>query len=275
MAVIVDGPLLNVPRQDSRNPLSELMSATGVLISRLLVRSARNPMTVVHAVLLPVAFLLTLKVVFGDSITTVTGENSLYRSVPLVALLATMSGSTTGMVGLAAERRDGFLARLWSLPIHRSAGLLARLGAEAVRLLLTTLVLLIAGMILGFRFHAGLGNAVLWVMIPVVFGLAFASLVTTAALIWPRGIMVEAVQPVISLGVTFCSGFVPVDKYPDWVQPLVRNQPMSPASDAMRMLALGGPVGSPLTATVVWCTAMFAVCLVPIVLGYRRASTSR
>lgn len=40
-------------------------------------------------------------------------------------------------------------------------------------------------MILGFRFHAGLGNAVLWVMIPVVFGLAFASLVTTAALLWP------------------------------------------------------------------------------------------
>lgn len=28
------------------------------------------------------------------------------------ALLAPMSGSTTGMVGLAAERRDGFLARL-------------------------------------------------------------------------------------------------------------------------------------------------------------------
>lgn len=119
-------------------------------------------------------------------------------------------------------------------------------------------------MILGFRFHAGLGNAVLWVMIPVVFGLAFASLVTTAALLWPRGIMVEAVQPVISL-VTFCSGFVPVDKYPDWVQPLVRNQPMSPASDAMRMLALGGPVGSPDDRHGGVVTLTSGVCLVPII----------
>lgn len=270
MAVLVEGP-----RRHSRNSASEMLSQTGVLISRLMVRSVRNPMTVVHAVLLPVAFLLTLKVVFGDSITAVTGENSLYRSVPLVALLATMSGSTTSMVGLASERRDGFLARLWSLPIHRAAGLMARLGAEALRLLLTTLVILAAGMVLGFRFHAGVGNAVLWVMIPVVFGLAFASLVTTAALLWPRAIMVEAVQPVISLGVTFCSGFVPVDRYPDWVQPLVRNQPMSPASDAMRMLALGEPAGPPLMATAVWCSAIFAVCLVPIVVGYRRASTSR
>ena len=270
MVALVDGS-----RPQGRNPMSELLSQTAVLVGRLLMRSARNPMTVVHAVLLPVAFLLTLKVVFSDAITAVTGENSLYRSVPLVALLATMSGSTTSMVGLGAERRDGFLARLWSLPIHRAAGLLARLGAETLRLLLTTLVILAAGMVLGFRFHAGFGSAVLWVMVPVVFGLAFASLVTTAALLWPRAIMVEAVQPVISLGVTFCSGFVPVALYPDWVQPLVRNQPMSPASDAMRMLALGDPAGSPLMATAVWSAAIFAVCLVPIVVGYRRASTSR
>lgn len=270
MAALVDGP-----RQDSRSSFSELLSQTAVLTRRLLVRSARNPMTVVHAVLLPVAFLLTLKVVFGDSITAVTGENALYRSVPLVALLATMSGSTIGMVGINAERLDGFLARLWSLPIHRSAGLLARLAAEAIRLLFTTLVILATGIALGFRFHSGLGSAVLWVMIPVAFGLAFASLVTAAALYWPKAIMVEAVQPVIILGATFCTGFVPVDRYPDWVQPVVRNQPMSPAADAMRGLAVGGPVLAPMIATAVWCVAMFGVCLFPMIAGYRRASTSR
>ena len=270
MAVLVDAP-----RRDSRNALSELLSQTWVLMARLLARSVRNPMTLVHAVLLTVAFLLTLKVVFGDSITAATGENSLYRSVPLVTLLAAMTGSTTGMVGINAERRDGFLARLWSLPIQRAAGPLARLGAEAARLVFTTVVILIAGMLLGFRFHSSAGAAVLWVVIPVVFGLAFAAVVTAVALLWPRGLMVEAVQPVISLGVTFCSGFVPVDRYPDWIQPVVRNQPMSPASDAMRALALGEPAGSPMIATAVWCAVMFGIVLVPIVLGYRRASTSR
>ena len=255
--------------------VADLVSQTRVLTGRLLVRSIRNPMTVVHAVLLPVAFLVTLKVVFGDSVTAITGEDSLYRSAPLVALLATMSGSTIGMVGLNAERRDGFLARLWSLPIHRAAGPLARFGAEAVRLLFTTSVILATALALGFRFRAGPGAALLWVVIPVFFGLAFASLVTVAALYWPRAIMVEAVQPVIILGATFCTGFVPIDRYPDWVQPMVRNQPMSPAADAMRALATGGPVASPLFATVLWCTAMFAVALVPIVVGYRRASTSR
>lgn len=252
-----------------------LLSQTGVLTRRLLLRSARTPMTLVHAVLLPVAFLLTLKVVFGDSITAITGEDALYRSLPLVALLATMSGATTGMVGIGAERADGFLARMWSLPIHRAAGLLARLGAETARLLLTTMILLGTGLILGFRFHQGVAAALLWIAIPVMFGVAFAALVTAIALYWPKTVMVEAIQPVIILGATFCTGFVPVDRYPDWVQPIVRNQPMSPAVDAMRGLSIGGPVLSPMITTLLWCSAIFVVCLLPIMMGYRRASTSR
>jgi ABC-2 type transport system permease protein len=252
-----------------------LLSQTVVLTRRLLIRSARNPMTLVHGLLLPVAFLLTLKVVFGDSITSITGENALYRSVPLVALVATMSGSTTGMVGINAERLDGFLARLWALPVHRAAGLLSRLGAETIRLLFTTLVILGAGIILGFRFHRGVGSALLWVAVPVIFGVAFAALASTAALYWPKAVMVEAMQPVIILGATFCTGFVPVERYPDWVQPLVRYQPMSPAVDAMRGLSVGGPVLWPMISALVWCAAIFVVCLWPIMVGYRRASTSR
>jgi len=258
----------------SKNVLADLLSQTLVLTRRLLIRSARNPMTLVHAVLLPVAFLLTLKVVFGDSITSTTGENALYRSVPLVALVATMSGSTTAVVGISAERFDGFLARMWALPIHRAAGLLSRLASETIRLLATTLVLLGTGIILGFRFHRGVASALLWVAVPVIFGVAFAALATTAALYWPKAVLVEAMQPVIILGATFCTGFVPLERYPDWVQPVVRYQPMSPAVDAMRGLSVGGPVLWPMITALVWCAAILATCLWPIIVGYRRASTS-
>ena len=110
----------------------------------------------------------------------------------------------------------------------------------------------------------------------MIFGVAFAAVATTAALYWPKPVMVEAMQPVIILGATFCTGFVPVDKYPDWVQPFVRYQPMSPAVDAMRGLSVGGPV---LVAddqhAGCGARAIFVVCLWPIMVGYRRASTSR
>ncbi|WP_156686405.1 ABC transporter permease [Mycobacterium sp. Marseille-P9652] len=257
----------------SRNPLTELIFQTRVLTWRLLLRAARTPMTLVHGVLLPASFLLMLKVVFGNSITAITGQDSIYRSVALVALLSAMSGSSTGMVGINTERLGGFLGRLWALPIHRAAGLLARLGGETVRLLFTTLVILGVGVALGFRFHRAVGGAALWVALPVVFGVAFAALSTTAALYWPRAIMVEATQPVIVLGVTFCTGFVPANMYPDWVQPMVRNQPMSLADDAMRGLSAGGPVWTPATEFLLWCGGIILACLWPIMVGYRRAST--
>jgi ABC-2 type transport system permease protein len=261
--------------RDAEAPPEQLLSQTVVLTRRLLIRSVRNPMTLVHALLLPVAFLLTLKVVFGDSITSITGQNGLYRSVPLVALVATMSGSTTAVVGINAERLDGFLARMWALPLHRAAGLLARLAAETIRVLGTTLVILVAGFILGFRFQCGVAAALLWIAVPVIFGVAFAALATTVALYWSKTVLVEAMQPVIILGATFCTGFVPVEQYPDWVQPVVRYQAMSPAVDAMRGLSVGGPVLWPMVSTLAWCAGIFAVCLWPIMVGYRRASTSR
>jgi ABC-2 type transport system permease protein len=259
----------------SENSLPHLLAQSLVLARRLLIRWVRNPLAIVHALLLPVAFLLTLKLVFADSITSITGQNALYRSVPLVALVAGMAGSSAGVVGITAEYLDGFLARLWALPIHRVAGLLSRLAAETIRLLGTTLVILGTGVILGFRFHRGAAAALLWVAVPVIFGVAFSALVTTAILYWRRALLVEAMQPVVILGATFCTGFVPLEQYPGWVQPLVRDQPMSSAVDAMRGLSVGGPVLWPMISALVWSAAIFAACLWPIMVGYRRASTSR
>ena len=159
----------------SENSLRHLLSQTVVLTRRLLIRLVRNPMTIVHALMLPVAFLLTLKVVFGDSITSITGENALYRSVPLVALVAAMSGSTAGVVGINAEHLDGFLARLWALPYIAPPDCCRGWPPKTIRLLGTTLVILGAGIILGFRFHRGVAGALLWLAVPVIFGVAFSA----------------------------------------------------------------------------------------------------
>jgi ABC-2 type transport system permease protein len=257
------------------NSPRHLLAHTRVLTSRLLVRLVRNPITIVHALVLPVGFLLTLNVVLGDSITAATGEDGLFRSVPLVALLAAMSGSTAGMVGITAERLDGFLARLWVLPLNRAAGLLARLVAEIVRLFGTTLVILGTGLILGFRFHRGIAAALLWVSLPVIFGVAFSAVVTMIALYWPKAVLVEAIQIVGLIGTFFCTGLVPLDKYPEWVQPFVRYQPMSAAVDAMRGLSVGGPALMPMLGTLAWSAGILLLCAWPIMAGYRKASTSR
>lgn len=275
MAILVDGSSAVGARDRSETSLSSLISQTAVLTRRLLVRLIRNPITIAFALLLPVLFLLTIDVVLGDSIEAVTGENGIYRSAPLMALVAAISGSAVGMVGIIGEQTDGFLNRLWVLPLHRGAGLLARLSAEIIRLFATTSVIMCVGFALGFRFHHGIAAAALWLTVPVIFGVAFSFVVTTVALYWPKPLLVDAIQPVAGMGLALCTGFVPVDKYPEWVQPVVRYQPMSTAVDAMRGLSVGGPVLMPMLGTLAWSVGIVALCFWPIMVGYRKASTSR
>jgi ABC-2 type transport system permease protein len=275
MTILADASSVVDTKAYSENSLPNLLSQTGVLTRRLLVRFVRNPMTIAYALILPVLFLLAIDVVLGDSIKAITGESGLYRSVPLITLVAAMSGSTVGMVGIIGEHLDGILTRLWVLPLHRATGLLSRLVAEVIRLFVTTFVILCVGIILGFRFRQGAAGALLWLTVPVIFGLAFSFVVTMVALYWPKALLVDAIQPVAGLGLALCTGLVPVDKYPDWVQPFVRYQPMSTAVDTMRGLSVGGPVLMPMLGTLAWSAGIVTVCLWPIMVGYRRASTNR
>ncbi len=245
---------------------------TLVLTKRLLLRWSRDLPTVLQTLIVPILLLVTLDTVLGRQITTITGRDALYGSVPMVAVVATISGSSVGAVALIGERADGLLARLWVLPVHRASGLLARFVAEKVRIVVTTVAILIAGMLLGFRFEQGWLAALAWVMVPVIFGVAFATLVTAAAFYSATTTLVEGIALVNTLAIFFCTGFVPLEQYPRWVQPVVEHQPMSYAIEAMRGLSLGGPVAWPMTATALWAGAIVAVCVVPMVLGYRKAS---
>jgi ABC-2 type transport system permease protein len=87
-----------------------------------------------------------------------------------------------------------------------------------------------------------------------------------------KTIVVEATEVIWGLLMFFSTGFVPLDQYPSWLQPVVRNQPMSYAIEVMRGLSVGGPVLAPMVATLLWSVGIAAACAMPMAIGYRRAS---
>jgi ABC-2 type transport system permease protein len=271
-AVLSDEAFPIVDRPHSENSPRLLLPHTVVQTQRLLVRLGRNPITMLHAVILPIFFLITIQIVLGDTIKSITGHSALYGSVPMVTIIATMQGASVGAIGIINERADGLLARLWVVPVHRASGVLSRIIAEAIRVLATTLVLLCVGLLLGLRFERGMLAGLAWVGVPVVFGVAYASLVTTVALYWASTLVVEGLGLLNALGIFFCTGFVPLDQYPQWIQPVVQHQPTSYAVEAMRGLSVGGPVFEPMIGTLLWSAGIAAACAVPMVVGYRRAS---
>ncbi|MET7767556.1 ABC transporter permease [Nocardia sp. NPDC005366] len=245
---------------------------TLIQTQRLLVRWWRDPLTVVQSLVFPALLLVMLNTVLGKQISAVSGMNALYGTVPMVALVGVMSGSLAGAVTLGRERDAGLLARFWVLPVHRISGPAARILAEGIRILLCTTVMFAVGVVLGFRFERGLLAGIALFGVPLMFGLGFATLVTAVATYTANAALVEAISLGSSLMMFFSTGFVPLPAYPGWAQPIVANQPMSHAIDAMRGLSAGGPVREPLLATVAWSIGAIAVFAIPAGVGYRRAS---
>ncbi|MGD9620328.1 MAG: ABC transporter permease [Mycolicibacterium sp.] len=245
---------------------------TAVLTQRLLVRWARDPQTVIQALALPVVFLVTLNLVFGETISAVSQHNALYGSVPMTALVAAVFGSSAAGIGLMRERDEGFLARLWVLPIRRASSVLSRLVAEVVRISISSVVVAAVGLALGLRFQQGIFATLAWLFVPVLFGVGFSFLVITLALWLANRVLAEATGLLVALMVFFCTGFVPAAQYPGWIQPLVEHQPMSYAVDAMRGLSVGGAVMVPMLGTLLWSAGIVLTCAAPMVMGYRAAS---
>ncbi|MCX5045883.1 ABC transporter permease [Aldersonia sp. NBC_00410] len=231
-----------------------------------------DPATAIQTLIYPALTLVVLWIVLGKSITTATGSPSVYGTVPMITLIAAMSGSIVSALGLNEEVRSGLLARMWTMPVHRAAGLIGRMLAETVRITLTSLLIVAIGYLLDFRFTQGPVATLAFFGVPILFGLAFAVAITTVATITDGAILISLVSLATSLMLFFNSGFVPVYAYPDWLQGVVGNQPMSCAIDAMRGLSFGGPVAEPMLKTVAWTVGTIVVLLYPAVRGYRKAA---
>ncbi|MFG1795709.1 ABC transporter permease [Nocardia sp. NPDC049149] len=262
----------DVTRIESEVSFAALLRHTAIQTQRLLLRWMRNPITVLEALIIPCLLLIMLETVVGGQIRKFTGESALYGSVPMVTITGAVSGAVGCGVLLGREREAGLLRRFWVLPVHRASGLTSRIVAEGCRIFAGTLAILLVGYLLGFRFHQGVLATLLFLTIPVLFGLAFATIVTAVAVFNAKAALVEGITILTSLMMFFSTGFVPLAAYPTWIQPVVRNQPMSVAVDAMKALALEGPLARPLTLTFVWSVSAIVLFAVPATIGYRRAS---
>lgn len=241
--------------------------------SRILLKWARDPVTLAQALLYPSLMVVLFWLVLDRSVSEATGRSPVDGMVPMVALVGAMSGASISGLGLQRERDNGQLTKMWALPVHRASAMVGRLWAESVRVAVTVLLILTVGATVGFRVDTGPAGLLGILAVALMFGLSFSIMVTALALLGSRTRIVEWTAVGTNVALFFNSGFVPVTSYPGWLQPLVRYQPLSCAVEAMRAVGTGTAVAGPLALTVAWSAGLLAVFAVPAVRGYRRAST--
>ncbi|WP_066909474.1 ABC transporter permease [Millisia brevis] len=268
-----DAPLPEVVGAAKESSLRALFVHSALQCKRLLTRWSRDPATMIQALLYPALTLLMFDIVLGDTITRATGAPAINGTVPMIILVGAMYGSIASGVGLREEAAKGLLGRFWTLPTHRAAGLLGRLMAEAIRVVITSLLILLIGILLGFRFTQGPIEFLGFIALPVLFGIAFSTFVTfLASGKAAQAGLVELVSILCTLMMFFNTGFVPLQAYPRDLQGVVGNQPMSVTIDAMRAMAVGGDVFEPAMKSLAWSLGLILVFTIPAIIGYRSAA---
>jgi ABC-2 type transport system permease protein/oleandomycin transport system permease protein len=243
------------------------------LMRRNLLVWLKVPAFIMFTVIQPVMFTLLFRYVFGGAI--VTGAPGGYVDYLLPGIIGQTAAFTSfgTAISLAIEAKTGVIDRLRSMPIARSAVLLGRLGADLVRLLVTVLIIVGVGYLVGFRFHGGVGGAFAMIGLSVLLGLATCCVSAFIGLKIQDEESVQAFGLIWVFPLTFVSSaFVPVATMPGWLQAFANNQPISQMVEAMRAYALGDPVGNHVWVGVLWMAGIIAVFVPLAVRAYRKAS---
>jgi ABC transporter DrrB family efflux protein len=246
---------------------------TLTLTRRSLLVWVRVPAYLVFTVIQPVMFVLLFRYVFGGAIHVDSPGGYVNYLLPgIIGQTAAFATFGTAIV-LAQELKKGVIDRLRSMPIARSAVLTGRLTADTLRMTVTIVIIVGVGYAVGFRFENGVGPAIAMVVLAIVFGVAIACIAAWTGLAIGDEESVQAFGMIWLFPLTFVSSaFVPIASMPGWLQAFANNQPVTQVIDAMRALALGGPVAADLWRSVAWLAGIFLVFGPLAVRAYRRAS---
>jgi ABC transporter DrrB family efflux protein len=254
--------------------MRRLVTDTLIIAERNLVRLPRSPDLLLAFTVQPIMFVLLFRFVFGGAINT-HGIPYVEFLIPGIIVQNIAFGGFVTALGLNEDVHKGLIDRFRSLPMARPAVLAGRTLSDVVTNLLSVVVLVVTGLIIGFSFHASVLDVIGGFGVLLLFGYAFS---WVFALV---GLLVSSPESANSMGfiavfpLTFISSaFVPVGSMPAVLRAFANVNPFTIVVDAMRHLWIGAPAGNYVWGSVVWALVIIAVFAPLAVARYRRAAAT-
>jgi ABC-2 type transport system permease protein len=223
----------------------------------------RDPELLLFATIQPVMFVLLFVYVFGGSIEVPGFSDYKQYLVPGVFAQTVLFGSAFTGVGIADDLSKGMIDRLRSLPMNHSAVLIGRTVSDLLRNVLTFVIMLVVGFLVGFRLEGSVLGALGATALLLGFAYAFSWIQVLV------GLSVKSVEAANSAGfiwmfpLTFVSSaFVSTASMTPWLQTVADANPFTKLTNAARALYNGHDPGSDLWIAIAWAvgiTVVFAV----------------
>lgn len=264
------------------NPRATFASDSWVIARRGLKHMRRQPEQLADATIQPIMFVLLFAYVFGGAI-AVPGSGS-YKEFLMAGIFAqtVVFGAFGVALALANDRQQNATDRFHSLPIQRASVLAGHAIASLIKAMLPIVLMSITGLIIGWRIHSGVADALLGFVLMVGFSFAmiWVGVLLGSVVGSPEG--VQGVAFTVLFPITFiASTFVPTDTLPSVLKTIAEWNPTSTLANALRhqfgnpggVVPSDGswPVTHPVAYTLIWAVGIVAVCAPLAVRAYQRS----
>jgi ABC transporter DrrB family efflux protein len=261
---------VSVALPERRSSGAAFLSDTRVIARRNLKYVLRTPQVVVFASLQPVIFVLLFRYVFGGSIHVPGYRSYVDYLIPGIIVQTSLFGGSSSAVAVAEDLTKGVTDRLRALPTSRAAILAARTFADLIRLAYTIALLVVIGMLVGYRFGGDAAHVAAGLGIALLFGYACSWLFTLLGLAVRDAESATMAGFVLTFPLVFASSvFTAPATFPSWLRTFAEAQPVTRVTDALRSLTAGTAVHS-VPSALAWSIGIFVVSALLATWRFRR-----
>ena len=258
--------------------------ADGVAIAkRNVIKITRVPEILFSVLITPLIFVVLFAYVFGSSIEIPGGSYREFLVGGTFALTLTFGAVFTG-AGLAEDMQKGIIDRFRSLPMSRSAVIFGRTASDVIYNVLSLIIMAIAGLVVGWRIHNGIGSALLGFGLLLLFAYAISWIMAYVGLLVPSPEVVNNASFLVIFPMTFIANtFVPAENLPTPLRVFAEWNPVSAVTHAARDLFGNIPAGTPeptvwplqnpVLYTLIWVVIIIAIFGPLAVNRYKKAAT--
>ncbi len=260
-----------------RSKLYYEFTDTWAITKRNLIRYTRLPQLIFFSAIQPIIFLTLFNFVFGGALghegAALHGKYINYL-LPGIMVQVTLFGALQTGIGLARDLKSGLVDRWRSLPMSRAAVLAGRTLADTLRNVVVIGIMLVVGTLYGFRFSRGFLDAVVMILVLLLFGFAFSWIAAFLGLVTKDEETAQLAGFVFVFPLVFASAaFVTTKSMAAWLQHFAENQPITFASNAARELALGLPSHGAIWKILLWSVGILIVFVPLSISRYKRATS--
>lgn len=261
---IIDETLRSALFARSRPPRPSALSASLTFGWRALLKIKYVPEQLLDVIAIPIIFTLMFTYLFGGALAGSTGEYLQFLlpgTLVMTVVLVTMYAG----VGLNTDITTGVFDRFRSMAIWRPAPIVGALLGDAGRYLLASTLVIVLGLVLGFRPAGGVVGVLLTVALVLVFAFSLSWIWTVLGLIMRTPSAVMSVGTVVLFPLTLASNvFVNPQTMPGWLQAFVGINPVAHLVTAARSLMMHGTVTAEQIGWVLLTSAALTAIFAPL-----------